>query len=136
MRLVTNELGKLPLFADASRSELAQISKQLTQLSIPAGRVLLREGVPGDDFFVIAEGTVEVSKGGVVVATAGRGDVVGEMALLHQSGRGTRNATVTALTDVVIHVGSRAEFRQIIHVASSVAEKIAATASSRMQEAA
>ena len=39
-----------------------------------------------------------------------RGDLVGEMALLHAGGRGRRNATVIVSTNATVYAGSRAEF--------------------------
>jgi CRP/FNR family transcriptional regulator, cyclic AMP receptor protein len=131
MRLLKSELSELELFSEASRSELSVISRQLTRLTVPAGRVLVREGTLGDEFLILIEGQAEVSQGGEFLATVGRGDVVGEMALLHENGRGMRNATVTAVTDVEFYVGSRSEFRQVISAAPSVAEKIRQTASAR-----
>lgn len=49
MRLLKSELSELELFSGASRSELAVISRQLTRLTVPAGRVLVREGTLGDE---------------------------------------------------------------------------------------
>ena len=48
----------------------------------------------------------EVTQGGRSIATLGRGDLVGEMALLQPYGSGRRNATVTAVTDCEIYAGS------------------------------
>jgi CRP/FNR family cyclic AMP-dependent transcriptional regulator len=136
MRTSNPGLRELPLFADASRSELDLIGRRLTLLTLPAGTVLMREGAPGEEFLILVQGEAEVSQGGKVIATVGRGDTVGEMALLDESGRGRRNASVKAVTNVDLYVGSRAEFRQIIDVAPSVAEKVHEMASSRGQVAA
>jgi CRP-like cAMP-binding protein len=136
MSLVNDDLRELALFAGTSRSELALIARQLTRLTVPAGRVLVREGALGDEFMIIVEGRAEVTQDGRSIATIGAGDLVGEMALLHEGGRGRRNATVTAGTDMVIYVGSPREFRQIIHVAPSVAEKVKQTAAGRLAIAA
>jgi CRP-like cAMP-binding protein len=132
MRLIRDELRQLPLFAGASRTELAVIRGQLTELSVPAGKVLVHEGAPGDEFMILLEGEALVSKGGLAIATLERGDLVGEMALLQAHGRGRRNATVTALTDSVVYAGSRSEFRQILNAAPSVAEKVRQTAAARI----
>jgi CRP-like cAMP-binding protein len=98
--------------------------------------VLVSEGELGNEFMIIADGDAVVSQDGRVIATIGRGDLVGEMALLGERGRGRRNATVMAVTDTVIYVGSPSEFRRIIEVAPSVAEKVRRTAESRMAQAA
>jgi CRP/FNR family transcriptional regulator, cyclic AMP receptor protein len=127
VRLIRNDLQDLALFSEASRSELAVIGRQLTRLNIAAGTVLVREGGRGDEFMIILEGEAEVSQGGRAIATIGHGDLVGEMALLHEDRRGRRNATVTALTDMVIYAGSPSEFRQILDAAPSVAEKVRQT---------
>jgi CRP-like cAMP-binding protein len=80
---------------------------------------------------IISEGEAEVRQGGKAIARIGRGGLVGEMALLEENGRGRRNATVTTVTDAVIYVGSPREFRQIIEIAPSVAEKVQRTAAER-----
>jgi CRP/FNR family cyclic AMP-dependent transcriptional regulator len=126
-----SELRQLSLFSDVSRAELVLIGQQLTRLTLPAGSLLVHEGAPGREFLIFAAGEAEVSQGGNVIATVGRGDLVGEMALLQEAGRGRRNATVRAITEVVVYVGSRAEFHQMISAASSVAEKVQRTAFSR-----
>ena len=127
MRLPRHDLKELALFAETSRSELAEIARQLTMLAVPAGKVLVSEGGLGNEFMVIARGEAEVSQGGHTIATLGQGDLVGEMALMGERGRTRRNATVTAVTDTVIYVGSPSEFRRIIDVAPSVAEKVRQT---------
>jgi CRP/FNR family transcriptional regulator, cyclic AMP receptor protein len=141
MRLLNNfrrdeDLRDFPLFSETTRPELARIRRLLMQLTVPAGKVLIREGARGDEFMIIADGVAEVTQGGRHVATIGRGDLVGEMALLQESGRGRRNATVTATTDLTVYVGTPAEFRQILDVAPSVAEKVRETAASRALQAA
>ena len=132
MRLIRDDLRELPLFADASRSELAAISRLLTELHVPSGRVLVHEGARGDEFMILVEGEAVVSQGGHPIATLGRGDLVGEMALLQERGRGRRNATVTTVTDTVLFAGTPSEFRQILEVAPSVAEKVRQTVAARI----
>jgi len=127
VRLIRDDLRELALFSGASRSELAVIGRQLTRLNIAAGTVLVREGSRGDEFMIVLEGEAAVSQGARAIAILGPGDLVGEMALLHEDRRGRRNATVTALSDMVIYAGSPSEFRQILDAAPSVAEKIRQT---------
>ena len=129
--VVRDDLGDLPLFSGASRSEMAVIGQQLTKLNLPAGRVLVHEGAIGSEFMVIVDGQAVVSQGGHLIATLGRGDLVGEMALLDARGRGRRNATVVARSDVVVYVGSSVEFRRILEAAPSVAAKVRQTVTAR-----
>jgi CRP/FNR family transcriptional regulator, cyclic AMP receptor protein len=130
-----DDLRELDLFSEASRSELAVISRQLTRLKVRAGRVLVREGGIGNEFMIMVSGMAEVTKGGRSIATIGRGDLVGEMALLEPLGSGRRNATVTAVTDAEIYAGSPAEFRRILEASPSVAQKVRQLTEARKQSA-
>jgi CRP-like cAMP-binding protein len=80
---------------------------------------------------IIVSGMAEVTQDGRSIATLGRGDLVGEMALLQPLGTGRRNATVTAVTDTEIYAGSASEFHRIMEAAPSVAEKVHRTIASR-----
>lgn len=80
------------------------------ELELEAGTLLMSEGDPGDQMYVILDGRFEVSvRGGSVeelVARRGPGDVVGELALL---GRQVRTASVRAVTAArVLEVGRAA----------------------------
>jgi CRP/FNR family transcriptional regulator, cyclic AMP receptor protein len=88
-------LKSIPLFADTSDEELAQIAAFAQEISVEAGRVLVREGDFSYEFMAIEEGEAEVTRGGEHVADLGPGDFFGEMGLLERT---LRNATVTAKT--------------------------------------
>jgi CRP-like cAMP-binding protein len=115
----------LDLFAGCTKAELRKIGSLTTYVRVPRDRVLMREGNRADEFVVIGTGTAHVSRqtdGAVVgLADVGSGDFVGEMGLLSGT---SRTATVTATTDLEVLVSSISEFRSILHVAPSVAEKI------------
>ena len=135
MRQYRDDLAELPLFAEASRSELVVIRRQLTKLPVRAGRVLVHEGTRGDQFMIIGEGMATVDRGGRTIATLERGDLVGEMALLEKAGIGRRNATVTVRTNGTVYAGTPVEFRQILDAAPTVAHKIRQTVAERRRAA-
>ena len=47
----------MPLFAAASKQELAEIASIADELDLPEGKVLIAEGDAGREFFVLIEGT-------------------------------------------------------------------------------
>ena len=100
-------LANVALFTGCDNKELAQVAALATEVEIPEGKVLAREGSPGREFYVILEGKAQVSIDGSEVATLGPGDFCGEMALLDL---GPRVATVTASTPMEVAVLDPREF--------------------------
>jgi CRP/FNR family transcriptional regulator, cyclic AMP receptor protein len=90
-----HRLRSLPLFADVSDEELSQIATFAQEISVEAGRDLVREGDFSYEFMAIEDGEAEVTRAGEHVANLGPGDFFGEMGLLEKT---LRNATVTAKT--------------------------------------
>lgn len=123
-----SELARLDLFSGCSRAELGRISLLLTPVTVPEGYVLIREGAPGDEFMVLMDGTASVRRrtlaGDEEIAQLGPGDFVGEMALLPDGARGRRTASVVAASRLTCGVCTPGEFRQILDLAPSAAEKI------------
>jgi CRP/FNR family transcriptional regulator, cyclic AMP receptor protein len=125
-------LSKVPLFAGCSDKELRAIASKTTEMSFPKGAVLTKEGAPGEEAFVIAEGHVDVSIGGKQVATLGPGEILGEMSLLDH---GPRAATARAATDVTTFVLNPLEFETILGDAAPVTRKILKSLAERLRAA-
>jgi len=104
-------IRKLSLFAGINRDEANAIAKVGHEESFPAGRELTREGVAGDDFYVLLEGEVEVIRDGAPFATMSAGDFFGEIALL---GHSTRTATVRTTGPVRAFVIPGRGFRALL----------------------
>jgi len=105
-------LGRAPLFKNLSRSELVELAKATEDLEVEPGKVLAREGEIGQEFFVIVDGEVIVSKESQEVRRLGPGDFFGEIALVWESPR--RTATVAAATPLRFFVLTRQAFRSLI----------------------
>jgi CRP-like cAMP-binding protein len=67
----------------------------------------MREGEPGNTFYMVAEGTVRVERGGSVVATLRAGGSIGEGALLTSL---PRSATVVTNEPAVLFALARPAF--------------------------
>ncbi len=94
------ELTRVGLFASLPGETLAKLADRMQRDEVAAGTVVVREGEPGDRFFVILSGLATVSQsslGGRRVLRAG--EFFGEVALaMHVP----RTATVTAMTPCVV----------------------------------
>lgn len=125
-------LGGVRLFSACSDQELRTLARLITEVQVPADRVLTREGQRGHEFFLIVEGTAKVSVRGRRRATLGAGDFFGEMALLDA---GPRTATVTAQEPMTLYVLDAREFASMIQQSPSVARKIMRALAARLREA-
>jgi diguanylate cyclase len=96
-------LRRIPLLASLGRTELDQLAAMTEELTVGAGTVVCREGVMAREFFLIAEGEAEVTKGGELVRRLRSGEFFGEISL---SEHRPRAVTITALTPLRLHVVS------------------------------
>jgi CRP-like cAMP-binding protein len=117
-----------PLFDNCSKKELQQIARIADELDIRAGKVMIREGERGREFFVIISGEVEVRRKGRKMATLGPGSFVGEMALLSKI---PRVATVTAVTPLDVLVITDRAFLDLLEKTPSIGVKVARTLAER-----
>ncbi|MGE5503319.1 MAG: cyclic nucleotide-binding domain-containing protein [Actinomycetota bacterium] len=74
-----------------------------------AGANIFKEGDSGDRAYLIQDGQVEIVKNGVALATIGKGELFGEMALVDDQ---PRMATAKAVTDVSCIIISRDVFKE------------------------
>src|SRR3954451_4115252 len=94
-------LGKVPLFSACSKKELQTIARASDDIEVPKGKVLVQEGKPGHEFFLILDGSASVKRGKKEIAKLGKGQYFGELALLD---RGPRSASVVATSDLDVLV--------------------------------
>jgi len=100
-------LTSVPIFAPLPGGSLEHLATRLVPLRVDAGTVIVREGDAGDRFYIVAEGTVDVSQYDRTISELSAGDHFGEIALLRDS---PRTATVTARTDAVLYALDREDF--------------------------
>lgn len=124
-------LGNAPLFDGLSRKELTQLARVSEDLEVEPGTVICKEGEIGQEFFVIVEGKVEVTRKGKRVATWSGGDFVGEIALLEEV---PRTASVTAAAPVRLFVLTRKDFRHLLDENPGVERKVLRALARRLAE--
>ena len=104
-------LRSLPIFAPLPAPAIERVASRLIPMEATAGMPIVRQGEPGDRFYIIADGEVDVSKDDRSVASLGEGGFFGEIALLRDA---PRNATVTARTWVRLYALERDDFLEVI----------------------
>jgi CRP-like cAMP-binding protein len=114
-------LKSIPLFADLSDHERAQVARWADELDVPEGKHLVDEGRFAHEFFVIEEGTAEVRHGDRKLTELGPGDFFGEIALIE---RDRRTASVIATSPMKTIVMFGRDFRSMEAEMPSVAARI------------
>jgi len=104
------QLGLLrdnPIFAPLPAPTLEQLAEALEELRVPADEEVIRQGEPGDRFYLVAEGELDVYVDGRVVQSLGPGESFGEIALLRDV---PRTATVKTRTNAQLYALERHAF--------------------------
>ncbi len=100
-------LRSIPLFAELPAPAIEGLAAALTPAEVPAGAVLIRQGEQGDAYYAIAAGQFDVVQDGRFLRRCGRGEGVGEIALLRAV---PRTATVIARTSATVYKLAREPF--------------------------
>ena len=98
----TTPWGDAPSIAAALEAQLEEeltrvalsMNARLPRRRLETGEILVRQGEPGADMFMLLDGHLDVEIDGETVARVGAGALLGELALL---GDGTRKATLRAV---------------------------------------
>jgi CRP-like cAMP-binding protein len=123
-------LEDVPLLADCSQRQLRALSDISRVVEVPAGTSLTRAGQPGDEFFVIIDGTAAVEKPGKKRAFMRPGDFFGEMSLLDG---GPRSVTVRAATPLRVMVIDRKNFQEVLREVPELTHRLLVTLSRRIR---
>jgi CRP-like cAMP-binding protein len=94
------ELSRVGLLSSLPGETIGKLADRMQREEVTAGTVLIREGEPGDRFFVLLSGIAAVSQSGLGERSVLRaGEYFGEVALAMNC---PRTATVVALTPCVV----------------------------------
>jgi CRP-like cAMP-binding protein len=108
----SHELARVTLLAGLPGETLARLAKRMEREEVAPGTVLVREGEPGDRFYVVFAGMLSVTQQGIGSRAMLRpGDYFGEVALaMHMP----RTATVAAVTPAVVASCDRETFDELL----------------------
>jgi MFS family permease len=104
------ELGlieRIAIFAPLPAPSLERLASQLESVVVSAGATVIRQGDPGDRFYILESGRLAVSVDGSSAGELDAGDSFGEIALLRNV---PRTATVVAETDARLWALEREDF--------------------------
>ena len=104
-------LRAVDLFRALTPTQLTDVAEKMKKRQFAAGETIIREGEPGEEFFLISDGEVDVVRADHEVARLGRGEFFGEVALI--SGE-PRNATVVATEPLDTFVLGKADFQSAV----------------------
>jgi CRP-like cAMP-binding protein/Zn-dependent protease len=128
-----DRLRALPMFADTPSRQLDLLAVKLQVRSFAAGEVIVKQGDPGDAFYIVREGSLLVSvrkeRSRRRVRTLKTGDFFGEIALLSD---GPRTATVEGLDAGSVWRLERQDFRDLLGRYLDLEGQIAGVAASRL----
>lgn len=104
-------VGKVPMFAPLSLATTERLVGAMEPFAAESGEVVVRQGEPGDAFFLVASGSARVDVDGVELASVGPGDGFGEIALLRAV---PRTASVRALEPITGYRLPRGAFLEAV----------------------
>ena len=104
-------LRAIPMFAPLTPATLERLARALTPVVAPSGSNIIRQGEPGDRFYVIESGEIEFTIDDRIRGRAGPGGSFGEIALLRDI---SRTATATAVGEVRLLALHREPFLEAV----------------------
>lgn len=125
------------LLGDLPQEDLETLVSTFQRRTFPKGEVLVEAGGPGGSVFIIESGRVRISLPGtdgreVTLAHLDGGDCFGEMSMLDGE---PRSATVSAVEDTIVLVGTRDDFTRSLKADPELAMRLLVTMSRRLRAA-
>lgn len=127
-----DRLEEVDLLAECSRRQLRAIARISEVIEVPEDTVLARSGAPGEEFFLILDGSARVEVSPRKRSRLKPGEYFGEMSLLDG---GPRSASVIAETPLRLLVIKRRDFNTLLREAPELTLSLLATLSRRLRHA-
>jgi len=118
---VTEVLQDVFLFRDITPTELLVVAPYVEEMVFQKGATVIREGEPGDVFYVVVDGRVRISRGSTVLTDVKAGGHFGELALARPV---NRSATVRTTTRTSLFALSRDRFHELMRQKPELGAKL------------
>jgi len=126
-------LSRVPIFANCTPDEIGAIAAVSQESAFQEGQIIVTQGTPGQAFYLILDGGVEIIRDGRSLGTLGPGDFFGEMSLLDQA---PRSATIKAFKPTSCLMLSSWDFKALlVETHPSIAIKLLEVLSRRLRVA-
>lgn len=130
-------LRRIPLFKELPDDEIEYLASNLRVVEMPPGKILFREGEPGDRFYIVIYGQLETVKAmGTreewILGVRGSGEFIGEMSLINRSG--LRTASVRSIGEVTLWEMTHEDFDALILRQPRISFEIVRVLISRLSE--
>lgn len=125
-------LASVPLFSSCSKKELKELASLCDEITVPAGKVIVKQGSTSFECYVVHDGTLKVEIDGHLVTTLGPGSHFGEFAPVDKR---PRSATVTTVTDSTLLVLGPSQFTTAVADIPGFGMKLLASMAERVREA-
>jgi CRP/FNR family transcriptional regulator, cyclic AMP receptor protein len=130
-------IRRVPLFRDFADDEAAAVAATVTDRHYGKHQFIVREGDPGDTFFILVKGSVSVCR----IAPDGRetilsilkeGDFFGEMSMFDSS---LRSASIKTLTETEVGAIRQADFLTLLDRNPRIGRSLVIALSERLRAA-
>ena len=121
-------IARVPLFADLTAEEVAQIMRLLRSRAVEPGEIVVRRGEMGHSMYFVASGQVEIELPHDRHHLLGEGQFFGEIAVLKNT---RRNATVRATARTQLLVLDSGDLRSLMTQRPDIATRIHEVAQNR-----
>jgi predicted Zn-dependent peptidase len=125
-------LARVPIFSNCTPEEISAIEGVAQEAAFEPGQIIVTQGTPGQAFYLIVSGRVEILRDGVSLGAFGPGDFFGEMSLLDMA---PRSATIRAIEQTSCLMLASWDFKALLERQPSIAIKLLEVLSRRLRAA-
>ncbi|MDZ4170010.1 MAG: cyclic nucleotide-binding domain-containing protein [Coriobacteriia bacterium] len=125
-------LARVPIFGNCTATEIGAITAVAQDSYFSPGQIIVTQGTPGQAFYLILSGRVEILRDGKSLGAFSQGDFFGEMSLLDQA---PRSATIRAIEETQCLMLSSWDFKALLEKYPSIAIKLLEVLSRRLRVA-